>query len=123
MDQAILQAIMLVVAGFLLPYLLSWANVRAEKGKEGVRRKRAYDRLVGDNYVFEGARLVELAVFDRPEPLMRNCEIAKIGVGYVEIRSLEDGSVITFTGREFERLVPVFVSSKAKPTLETSSTR
>ena len=107
--------ISILVAG-LAPLAAFATNEFVERG----RRKRAYQRLKDDPYVFIGAEIDELQIEGRETPVMRNCVITNFQVGFLEIskkakKAVEGGEydiVVTFTGREFEKLIPVFKSYK-----------
>ena len=97
-----------IVLAVLSPFIVFATNGILEHG----RRKRAYERLASDPYVKVGQRIGELQCEGRDQPIMRNCEITAFRVGMLEVtqrRSPEEGDwVVTFTGREFEKLIPVY---------------
>lgn len=79
-----------------------------EKHSNNIRRGRAYKRLQDDPRVFHGAKILELQSFGRDTPIMGECEIVTFGFGVLEVADFDTGKVATFTGREFEQLIPIF---------------
>ena len=72
-------------------------------------RKRAFERLTGDPFVKVGARIARLYTAGVETPLLLNCVLTEIGVGYVVIESANGKFATTFTGQEFEKLTPIWI--------------
>ena len=70
-------------------------------------RKRAFERLTGDPYVKVGARILRLHTAGVEAPVLSDCVLTEIGVGYVVIQSDDGTLATTFTGQEFEKLTPL----------------
>ena len=106
--EGLITALMIgVVLAALTPLAAFATNGMVEAG----RRKRAYKRLKDDPYVKKGAKISELQIEGRDTPIMTDCYIRDFKVGYMEIGKVEDGELVravTFTGREFEKLIPIF---------------
>ncbi len=90
-----------------LAFLSPLAAFGASAFVEGGRRRRAYRRLASDPLVRVGATIERLEIEGLPHTAMRDCRIVEFGVGRMAVRDAR-GAVMTFTGREFERLHPVF---------------
>ena len=92
--------IIAVVVAALAPVATFITSSWIEQGK----RKRAYDRLVGETLVFKGAKITRIELTGHYEPLMTDCFVSDIDVGRVEVKSWDGKEVMSFTGREFENL-------------------
>ena len=79
----------------------------SERVVEDGRRRRAFARLVAEPLIQEGTVLDRLEISGRDQPLMGRCRIAALGVGRMEVHSLDGQQAMSFTGREFESLHPV----------------
>lgn len=78
-----------------------------------IRKRRAYNRLSKDPYVFVGARMVRVKGSGDVPIIDAACYISHLSFGRMEVtvedsNSDENGCVYTFTGREFEALIPIF---------------
>ena len=71
-------------------------------------RKRAFARLTGDPFVKVGARISRLHTAGVEAPVLTDCVLTEIGVGYVVIQSADGWHATTFTGQEFEKLTPIW---------------
>lgn len=69
----------------------------------------AFRRLAKEPLVFVGARIKELR--QRQHVIFGPCVITGLRVGRIELTG-EDGTRITFTGREFESLDPIMESGE-----------
>ncbi len=84
-------------------------NIWIDHAKKG----RALKRLMNDSHVFEGARMIRVKGAGDVPVIDAKCYVSKLAFGRMEITvddpsSDEHEAVYTFTGREFEQLVPVF---------------
>ena len=72
------------------------------------QRERAFARLTGDPFVKVGARISRLHTAGVEAPVLSDCVLTEIGVGYVVIQSADGRHATTFTGQEFEKLTPIW---------------
>ena len=79
----------------------------SERFVEAGRRRRAYQRIVAEPLIEVDAVLHGLEISGRDKPLMGPCRITSLGVGRMEVHSLDGTKAMSFTGREFEALHPV----------------
>ena len=102
-----------IVVAFTVALLTPLAAFLASSWVEYGRRKRAYDRLYAGG-VRVGMEIDELISLDRDEYVVGPCVVTKFEVGEITLKLLGKGKKhdywVTFTGREFERLVPVVVT-------------
>ena len=89
---------------FCSPFVAFFANKYIEQG----RRKRAFDRLSGDKFFDDGYDIAELYIEGRETPILTDCYIDEIKPGEVVIKTRLSAKGMTFTGREFEKLYPIW---------------
>ncbi len=81
---------------------------------ESGRKWRAFQKLKNDPRVYVGAKLMAVKSLHTDVPLIETqCRILTMKYGRLELlvdnrHHHENGGIYTFTGREFENLVPVF---------------
>ena len=88
---------------FVSPFVIFAANWMTERW----RKRLAYKRLLNEPTIYTGAILSRLLDANSGVLLMGRCTVVSLSVGRMEIHSLTDNELMTFTGREFERLHPV----------------
>ena len=71
------------------------------------RRRRDYRRIVAEPLIQVGTVLDRLEISGRDKPLLGRCRITSLRVGRMDVQSLDDQQVMSFTGHEFEALHPV----------------
>lgn len=81
---------------------------------DGWRKKDAFNRLLNEPTIAVGARLHRILDSASGVKLIGPCRITALGVGRMEVQSLKGEEVMTFTGREFERLHPVIHLTRAR---------
>ena len=101
-----MEVIITITVGFIAAGLGPVAVIITNKWIEEVKRKRALGRIDNEPLYKEGAIIRELRLEGSDVPLMLDCKITSIAKGRIEIR--DDTGVISFTGREFEKLHPIF---------------
>ena len=96
----LIMATVLAVFGSVTTYLTNrWID--------GWRKKDAYKRLFDEPTIFEGAHLHRLVDSNSGVQLLGPCRVTSLAVGRMEVATLDGNQLMTFTGREFERLHPV----------------
>ena len=94
-----------LIASGLAPVGVYLTHSWIEKG----RKNRAFARLKSEPLYQVGAKIDRLIIEGNDTPIMVDCEIVSMDVGRVVIASGDER--MSFTGREFERLHPVFRKS------------
>ena len=97
-----------VVMAVFAPFIAFATSKYIARGQ----RERAFARLTGDPFVKVGARISRLHTAGVEAPVLSDCVLTKIGVGYVVIQSADGKLATTFTGQEFEKLTPIWITRK-----------
>lgn len=102
-----------LVAMFVLAPLGAGVTYLTNIWIDRAKKAWAFDRLESDPFVYLGARMYRLKGSGDVPVIDARCYISKLAFGRMEVtvedpESDEDGCVYTFTGREFEGLIPVF---------------
>ena len=101
----LITATVLAVFGSVTTYLTNrWID--------GWRKKDAFKRLQDEPTVYPGAKLARIVDNSSGAVLMKDCRVTALEVGRMVVRSIVTDEVMTFTGREFEKL-HVVVRGKA----------
>ena len=97
-----------LIITFLSPFAMFLGSASIEKGY----RKRAFKRISSDPDLKVGTRLLRIEHEGRDKPLVGRCTIIEMKVGRMVIRCKDEDALMSFTGREFEKLHPVIKINK-----------
>ena len=92
--------------GIAVAVVHPFVNFFVQRWLEALRRKAAFDRLNNDPCFYKGADIAYLYVEGKEEPILTNCVVSDVKPGEVIIR--KENLRMTFTGREFEKLNPIW---------------
>lgn len=111
--EGVIVGFILMIAGIIVPPIVHpWL--------EAQRKKRARIRLEDDPLFNVGAVISRLELPGHPQPLLVDCQITKLGDGYVELEDGE-GYKMSLSCREFEALHPIFEPGTGEPYYDTAT--
>ena len=94
------------VFGIVVAVVHPFIGLFVSKYTEKIRRERAFSRLENDPFFYVGATIKSLHVDGIEAPIMTDCIIYAVKPGEVTVQS--EDVITTFTGREFEKLIPLW---------------